>query len=43
MLLYNWFLRNRKDLLVDAEIGSAKNPHLAALYQYLVHTYRVRE
>jgi len=41
--LYNWFLRNRKDLLIDAEIGSAKNPHLAALYQNLIHTYRVRE
>jgi hypothetical protein len=41
--LYNWFLKNRKDLLVDADIGSPKSPYLGSLYQYLIHTYTVRE
>jgi hypothetical protein len=41
--LYNWFLRNRKDLLIDGEIESSKNPYLANLYEKLVSTYRVKD
>ena len=41
--LYNWFLRNRKDLLIDGGIESGKNPFLANLYEKLVSTYELKD
>jgi hypothetical protein len=41
--LYNWFTRNRKDFLIDAQVGSSKSPFLANLYDKVTHTYKVKE
>ncbi len=41
--LYNWFLRNRKDLLVDGGIENGKNPFLANLYEKLVSAYKLKD
>ncbi len=41
--LYNWFTRNRKDFLIDAQVGSSKSPFLANLYEKVIHTYKVKE
>jgi hypothetical protein len=38
--LYNWFNRNRKDLLIDASIGTRTDPHLVGMYKKIIHTYR---
>jgi hypothetical protein len=41
--LYNWFLRNRKDLLIDGGIENSKNPYLANLFKNLISTYKVKD
>jgi hypothetical protein len=41
--LYNWFLRNRKDLLIDGGIENSKNPYLANLFKKLISTYKVKD
>jgi len=40
--LYNWFSRNRKDLLIDGQIGDSNNPFLANIYSYIINKYKVK-
>ncbi|MBB6480130.1 hypothetical protein [Spirochaeta isovalerica] len=37
--LYNWFKRERKDVLIDAHIGSASHRALLSIYRELLDTF----
>jgi hypothetical protein len=41
--LYNWFYKNRKDLLVDCAVETSRDPHLANLYHKVITTYTLKE
>jgi len=41
--LYNWFYKNRKDLLVDCAVETSRDPHLANLYHKVITTYKPKE
>jgi hypothetical protein len=41
--LYNWLSRNRKDFLIDGEIGSSRSRALSQLYSRIVRTYKVKQ
>jgi hypothetical protein len=41
--LFNWFERNRKDLLIDGGIVSRTHPALEDIYGILIRRYRVKE
>jgi hypothetical protein len=41
--LYNWFYKNRKDLLVDCMVESSRDPHLTRLYHKVIKTYKLKE
>jgi len=41
--LYNWLSRNRKDFLIDGEIGSSRSRSLSQLYSRIVRTYKVKQ
>ena len=40
--LYNWFTRERKDVLIDGRISSNTHPTLKSIYRKLVSTYKVK-
>ncbi|TVR58582.1 MAG: hypothetical protein EA426_09680 [Spirochaetaceae bacterium] len=37
--LYRWFSRERKDLLIDADIASARSPYIANIYTVVRNTF----
>jgi hypothetical protein len=41
--LFNWFNRNRKDLLIDGGIVSGTHPALESIWRIIVSRYRVRD
>jgi len=41
--LYNWFTRERKDVLIDGRISTNTHPSLKSVYRKLVSTYKVKE
>jgi hypothetical protein len=41
--LYNWFYKNRRDLLVDCMVESSGDPHLTHLYHKVIKTYKLKE
>jgi hypothetical protein len=40
--LFNWFERNRKDLLIDGGIVSRTHPALESVYEILIKRYKVK-
>ena len=40
--LYNWFTKERKDLLIDGQIGAGTHPSLKSIYRKLITTYKVK-
>ena len=40
--LFNWFEKNRKDLLIDGGIVSRTHPALESIYEILIRRYRVK-
>jgi hypothetical protein len=40
--LYVWFTRERKDFLIDTGIGTARDPSLMELYDFILRTYKVK-
>ncbi|UCB47260.1 MAG: hypothetical protein JSV25_07575 [Spirochaetota bacterium] len=40
--LYNWFTRERKDLLIDGQISAGTHPSLKSIYRKLISTYKVK-
>jgi hypothetical protein len=40
--LYNWFSRERKDLLIDGQVSSGTHPSLKSIYRKLISTYKVK-
>jgi hypothetical protein len=40
--LYNWFTRERKDLLIDGQIMAGTHPSLKSIYGKLISTYKVK-
>jgi hypothetical protein len=41
--LYNWFSRERKDVLIDGRITANTHPSLKSIYRKLISTYKVKE
>lgn len=41
--LYNWFSRERKDVLIDGRIIVNTHPSLKSVYRKLISTYKVKE
>jgi len=41
--LYNWFSRERKDVLIDGRITANTHPSLKSVYRKLISTYKVKE
>lgn len=41
--LYNWFSRERKDVLIDGRITANTHPALKSIYRKLISTYKVKE
>ncbi len=41
--MYNWFKKNRSDVLVDVGIGSSKNPALQIIYDSIIKKYTIKE
>ncbi len=41
--LFNWFEKNRKDLLIDGGIVSRTHPALESIYQILIRRYKVKD
>jgi hypothetical protein len=40
--LFNWFEKNRKDLLIDGGIVSRTHPALESIYEILIRRYKVK-
>lgn len=41
--LYNWFDKNRRDYINDAEISGPGDDFLGAIYEKIIKTYKVKE
>ncbi|MCU0845862.1 MAG: hypothetical protein MUC76_13165 [Spirochaetes bacterium] len=41
--LYNWLAQNRKDILVDTDIGSASDPALGTIYRFIKGRYALKK
>ena len=41
--LYNWFSRERKDVLIDSRITANTHPSLKSVYWKLISTYKVKK